>query len=275
MARLRAKAELDQVFLFYLIGSRAFTEHVLAVQTGTTVPHISGKQILSFEFNLPSLYEQKQIAAVLGSLDDKIEQNRRTGAKLEGLARAVFKAWFVDFEPVKAKAAGATSFPGMPPATFAALPTRFVDSDLGPVPEGWNAQPATNIAAVAIGKTPPRKEPQWFTTDPSNIPWTSISDLGSCGVFIRKTSEYLTPKSVERFNVRRIPPGSVLFSFKLTVGRVAITDCEMTSNEAIAHFVPYHQMRWERSIYTVIFRRSIIRNLEARVRSQQRLTRRP
>ena len=137
VARLRAKGELDQSFLFYLIGSRAFTDHVLAVQTGTAVPHISGKQVLSFEFNLPSLHDQRAIAEVLGSLDDKIEQNRRTGRALEGLARGVFKAWFVDFEPVKAKAAGATAFPGMPPETFAALPTRIFDSDLGPVPQGW------------------------------------------------------------------------------------------------------------------------------------------
>ena len=72
------------------------------------------------------------IASVLGALDDKIEQNRRTARALEGLARAIFKAWFVDFEPVKAKAAGATAFPGMPPAVFDALPTRFVDSATRP-----------------------------------------------------------------------------------------------------------------------------------------------
>jgi type I restriction enzyme S subunit len=76
---------------------------------------------------------------ILRSLDDKIEQNRRTGRKLEGLARAVFKAWFVDFEPVKAKAAGATAFPGMSSETFAALPSTYTNSALGPVPEGWDA----------------------------------------------------------------------------------------------------------------------------------------
>ncbi len=87
---------------------------------------------------LPPVKEQQAIARVLQSLDDKIEQNRRTGRKLEALARAVFKAWFVDFEPVTAKAAGATAFPGMPAETFAKLPIRLVDSELGPVPEGWS-----------------------------------------------------------------------------------------------------------------------------------------
>jgi type I restriction enzyme S subunit len=237
VARLRAHSDLHQGFLFYLIGSRSFTDHVLAVQTGTAVPHISGKQILEFQFRLPPHAEQEAIASVLGALDDKIEQNRRTAQALERLARAIFRAWFVDFEPVKAKAAGATAFPSMPQSVFDALPTRFVDSAIGPVPEGWEVKAATDVASVAIGKTPPRKEPQWFTDDPSQVPWVSIRDMGTCGVFIGTTSEYLTNEAVERFRIRRIPDRSVLFSFKLTLGRVTIADGEITSNEAIAHFI--------------------------------------
>ena len=80
---------------------------------------------------------QKIIASVLGSFDDKIEQYRRTDRALKALARATFRAWFVDFELVQAKAAGVTGFPGMPAAAFAALPGRLVDSPLGPVPEEW------------------------------------------------------------------------------------------------------------------------------------------
>ena len=181
---------------------------------------------------------QRAIVAVLGALDDKIELNRLTALALERLARAIFRAWFVDFEPVKAKAAGATAFPSMPQEVFDALPTRFVDSDIGPVPEGWEVKPATGVATVAIGKTPSRKEPQWFTNDPSQMPWVSIRDMGTCGAFIGTTSEYLTREAVERFRVRRIPDRSVLYSFKLTLGRVTIADGEITSNEAIAHFIP-------------------------------------
>lgn len=229
---------LDNDFLKFLLMSSEVQARITARASGTTVVGIRQSELRRVLLPLPPIEEQRNIAAVLGSLDDKIEQNRRTGAKLEGLARAVFKAWFVDFEPVKAKAAGATAFPGMPSETFAALPNTVQDSPLGPVPQGWEVKPAIDVVAVAIGKTPPRKEPQWFSTDPSNVPWASISDMGSCGVFIRDTSEYLTAESIDLFNVRRIPPGSVLFSFKLTVGRVAITDGEITSNEAIAHFVP-------------------------------------
>jgi len=100
VSRLRGKKHLQTRFLKYLIGSPYFTNHVLAVQTGTAVPHISGSQIKEFVFKLPPLPEQKSIAHILGSLDDKIELNRRMNATLEGMAQALFKSWFVDFDPV-------------------------------------------------------------------------------------------------------------------------------------------------------------------------------
>ena len=89
---------------------------------------------------LPPTSIQRAIAGVLGALDDKIEQNRRTARALERLAQAIFRTWFVDYEPVKAKAGGATSFPSMPQAVFDALPTRFVDSEIGSAPEGWDVE---------------------------------------------------------------------------------------------------------------------------------------
>lgn len=89
---------------------------------------------------------------------------------------------------------------------------------------------------ISIGKTPPRKEPQWFSHNPSDVTWVSISDMGSCGLYISESSEQLTPAAVKEHNVKIVPDNTVLLSFKLTVGRVAITDGEMTTNEAIAHF---------------------------------------
>ena len=104
------------------------------------------------------------------------------------------------------------------------------------MPEDWISSRVEDFFDISIGKTPPRKEPQWFTTNPSDVIWVSISDMSNCGVFVSDSSEYLTAESVERFNVKVVPSGTVLLSFKLTVGRVAITDGEMTTNEAIAHF---------------------------------------
>src|SRR5205085_9296605 len=123
----------------------------------------------SVEIPVPPIAEQKRIVEVLGSLDDKIEQNRRTGRALEGLARAVFKAWFVDFEPVKAKAAGAAGFPGMPAAAFAALPDRLVDSELGPVPEGWSVQTITQAFEVNPARRLPKNQDAPYL-DMKNMP---------------------------------------------------------------------------------------------------------
>lgn len=89
---------------------------------------------------------------------------------------------------------------------------------------------------ISIGKTPPRKEAQWFSMNPIDCIWVSISDMGRCGMYIADSSEYLTHESVDKFNIKVVPDNTVLLSFKLTVGRVAITDGAMATNEAIAHF---------------------------------------
>lgn len=89
---------------------------------------------------------------------------------------------------------------------------------------------------IAIGKTPPRKEHKWFTNNQSDVTWVSISDMGSCGTYISRSSEQLTQEAIDKFNIKVIPDNTILLSFKLTVGRIAITHGKMTSNEAIAHF---------------------------------------
>lgn len=105
---------------------------------GTTHQTIYFPEVKAFHVCAPPRETQSRIADVLSALDDKIEQNQRTAEALERLARAIFRAWFVDFEPVKAKAGGETAFPSMPQPVFDALPDRFVDSAIGPVPEGWD-----------------------------------------------------------------------------------------------------------------------------------------
>jgi type I restriction enzyme S subunit len=184
---------------------------------------------------LPPLAEQKAIAGVLGALDDKIELNQRMNATLEAMARALFQSWFVDFDPVRAKREGRPPV-GLDAETAALFPATFQDSPLGPIPRGWDVETADGVSTVGIGKTPPRKEHHWFSENPSDVPWMSIRDLGAAGVFISHTSEFLTAEAVEKFRVKRIPDDTVVLSFKLTIGRVAITDGEMLSNEAIAHF---------------------------------------
>lgn len=124
-----------------------------AYLTGAVMPKLTQGNLNRIEVSHPKLHEQRAIAGVLGALDDKIEQNRRTAWALERLARAIFRTWFVDFEPVEAKAAGAPAFPGMPQPVFDALPTRFVDSDIGPVPEGWEVTLLGDQVRIVRGRS--------------------------------------------------------------------------------------------------------------------------
>ena len=155
------EGRLDRRYLYYFMRSSAFTDQWMARSNETDMAaYVSLTAQRQLNVALPEIDEQRAIAGVLGTLDDKIEQNRRTTRALERLARAIFRAWFVDFEPVKAKAAGAASFPSMPQPVFDALPTRLVDSDIGPVPEGWEVKAITTIATFLNGLTlqkyPPR-----------------------------------------------------------------------------------------------------------------------
>lgn len=143
----------DCLFLYYLFKSPAMKAAISGVSIGSSVPGFNLGQLRGLRFPLPPLLEQRAIATAIGSLDDKIEQNRRTGRVLEGLARATFKAWFVDFEPVKAKSAGAAGFPGMQGAAFASLPDRLTDSMVGLVPQGWAVRPLVE----AFDINPPRR----------------------------------------------------------------------------------------------------------------------
>ena len=107
--------------------------------------------------------------------------------------------------------------------------------DFGLIPKDWYYKTLDEISDVAIGKTPPRKETEWFS-DKEGVKWVSIKDLGNSGTYVFETSEYLTEEAIEKFNVKLIPADTVILSFKLSVGRLGITTEEMVTNEAIAHF---------------------------------------
>ncbi len=143
------ESKLDYRFLKYalLAENRSFSRF----SHGTTHQTIYFPEVKAFHVCVPPVADQRALADVLTSLDDKIEQNRRTSRALEELARATFKAWFVDFEPVKAKAAGVSGFPGMPSATFATLPNRFTESRIGPTPHCWQVGSLEDILELQRG----------------------------------------------------------------------------------------------------------------------------
>ena len=140
---------IDDRWLYYWMCGSEFTQQISGVKGQTDMAdYVSLTDQRRMEITLPPPSIQRAIANVLGALDDKIEHNRRTAMTLERLSRAIFRAWFVDFEPVKAKAEGSASFPSMAQEVFDALPTRFVDSEIGPVPEGWEVKAVSEVVDV-------------------------------------------------------------------------------------------------------------------------------
>ena len=203
--------------------------------TGSTVSNLRIPVLEALKIPLPPLEVQVEVARTLGAIDDRITILRETNATLESIAQALFKSWFVDFDPVRAKMEGRAP-EGMDEATAALFPDAFEDSELGLVPKGWAIRTMADVSTVGIGKTPPRKEQHWFSEASSDVRWVSIRDMGTIGVYAARTSEFLTQDAVDQFNIRLVPDNTVMLSFKMTIGRVAITDGEMTTNEAIAHF---------------------------------------
>ena len=130
--------ETDYRYIYYILSQDVFVRQMLGIADGSAQANISGSQIESLKVPLPPLPEQKRIAGILGSLDDKIELNHKMNATLEHMAQALFKSWFVDFDPVHAKAAGRQPA-GMDRATADLFPDSFVDSELGKIPSGWKA----------------------------------------------------------------------------------------------------------------------------------------
>jgi type I restriction enzyme S subunit len=123
-------------FLYALIFDEKFTDYLVSREQGAAYPAISPVDISSAEVHLPPYEEQERIGSILGSLDDKIELNRRMSATLEEMARALFKSWFIDFDPVHAKAEGRPT--NLPPEMEALFPEHFIESHFGNIPEGWS-----------------------------------------------------------------------------------------------------------------------------------------
>lgn len=197
---LRAKKRIvDEDFLYYLIK---YNIRPLKKNThGSVFDTITRSTFDEIEVDVPDFESQKKIGYLLSDLDKKIQLNNKINNNLLEQVLAIYRHHFVD-------------------TTNELRQTCRADEYFD----------------ISIGKTPPRKEPQWFSTNPKDVTWVSISDMGTCGLYISESSEQLTKEAVDRHNVKIVPDNTVLLSFKLTVGRIAITDGEMTTNEAIAHF---------------------------------------
>jgi type I restriction enzyme S subunit len=193
---------LNQEFLRHLICNPAFTAYIKAVQTGTSIPHISGRQIGDYHLLVPPLSEQRAIAHVLDSLDDKIGLNRRMNETLEGIARALFKSWFVDFDPVRAKFQ--TNGGEVAEHLAISFPPSFEQSDVGVIPKGWSCRPLRAWVDALSGGTPSKDRTDLWNGD---IPW--ISPKVMTALHADEAENYVSERAIGN-GTRLAPAGSTL-----------------------------------------------------------------
>jgi type I restriction enzyme S subunit len=219
----------DVMFLYYLFRSPEQLEYIrnTAIQTG--VPHTNLGILKQTPVSLPSLSEQKMVAELLAALDDRIDLLRETSATLEAIAQALFKSWFVDFDPVRAKRDG-RSPEGMDEATAGLFPDSFEDSDREDVPRGWKIRSFDHTVQVFGGGTPKTSiETYWGGA----IPWFSVVDAPSPGeVFVLRTEKTITEEGLRNSSTKLLPEGTTIISARGTVGRLALTACPMTMNQS-------------------------------------------
>ncbi|MBL4774915.1 MAG: restriction endonuclease subunit S [Mariprofundus sp.] len=215
----------DTDFIHYLLRA-AYKVLRLYADGGSTMPIINKSTFESLTFEVPPLPEQKAIADMLSSFDEKIELLREQNKTLETLAQTIFKEWFVNFNYPDLSACGHAQ---------ADATGEMVDSELGEIPKGWRVGKLGEEFDITIGRTPPRKEQHWFSKTPTGKKWSSIKDIVNSGMYLFETSEYITDEAISKFNIPIIPEDTVILSFKMTVGKLAITTEDMLSNEAIAH----------------------------------------
>jgi type I restriction enzyme S subunit len=198
VACLRARQRIDQDFLRYVICNPDFTAYIKAVHTGTSIPHISGGQIGIYPILIPPLSEQRAIAHILSTLDDKIELNRRMNETLEAMALALFKSWFVDFDPVRAKAEGRD--PGLPRSLADLFPDTFEDSQLGAIPRGWEVGTLGDFLCQRVERCT-------ASPDTAARPYVPIDCISPKSLFLTESK----PGEEARSSLTKFYKGDILF----------------------------------------------------------------
>ena len=203
--------------LKYYTHSKPYYDWVQSFGTGSTRGNINAKTYGNMPITLPPRDIQDKIVDVLKSLDDKIEVNRRINDNLEQQAQALFKSWFVDFEP----------FRDQP----------FVESELGMIPEGWRVGTLNELGDIVGGSTPSKAKPEYYTNN--GIAWLTPKDLSIANFkFTAKGETDITQEGYNSCSTKLMPKGSVLFSSRAPIGYITIAKNEICTNQGFKSVVP-------------------------------------
>ncbi|MEN6463454.1 MAG: restriction endonuclease subunit S [Syntrophomonas sp.] len=197
-------------FIYWRLRAKDYQQYIVGSASGTTVKHTSPNTIRQFTFRIPLIQEQKAIADTLSALEEKIELNNHINKNLEEMAQAIFKSWFVDFEPFQ--------------------DGEFEDSDLGRIPKGWRVGTVSSYAAeMKNGSTPSRKNSQYW--DPHDVPWIKTGEIRNS--LIIEAEEFISYLGLNNSSAKLLPKNTILIAmYGATAGKIALLRFESTTNQA-------------------------------------------
>ena len=209
---------LDVEYLYYWFLSPYGKNEINTKAIGSTQKALTIDSLSKFDIKIPvNLDDQRRIASILSSLDRKIELNNKINADLEEMAQAIFKNWFVDFEPFK--------------------DGKFVDSELGMIPEGWKVGRLDEIADVVGGSTPSKAEPEYYTQ--KGIAWLTPKDLSNHpAVYTSRGEIDITKEGYNSTSTKLMPKGTILFTSRAPIGYISIAQNDICTNQGFKSLVP-------------------------------------
>jgi type I restriction enzyme S subunit len=225
----------DPLFVYYFVSSPESIARIIRDSEATGVPKTNVAYLRDFPISLPPLLEQRAIASILGTLDDKIELNRRMNETLEAIARALFKSWFVDFDPVRAKIERRD--PGFAKPLADLFPYSLAESELGEIPKGWSTAPIGELANVVGGSTPSTKD-QVFWNEGRHC-WATPKDLSGLSTpVLLETERKITEAGLGQIGSGLLPAGTVLLSSRAPIGYLAVSEVAVAINQGFIAMLP-------------------------------------
>lgn len=208
---------VDANYLYYYFNQELIKEYIRSIAVGATMPSINTKIMNGIQVQLPLMSDQKNIGNLLAALDDTMEINNKTNRTLEEMAQAIFKSWFVDFEPFQ--------------------DGEFVESELGLIPAGWMVGTFSDLGRIVAGGTPSKSRAEYFTG--GSISWITPKDLSTNkDKFIYNGAVDITELGLAKSSAKLMPEGSVLFSSRAPIGYLAIAGKQLCTNQGFKSIVP-------------------------------------
>jgi len=260
---INIKSDVDKNFIYYALKSSKFQNYIKSQATGSTIKNVSLKLLRDYVLELPDIIQQKRISKILSNLDDKIRINNQINQTLESIAQAIFKSWFIDFEPVHAKIAAKLErkdpelaamcvmsgkseeeLQQMAKDDFAELqataelfPDELIESELGEVPKGWEVSTVGEQVQAVGGGTPSTKNADFW--DNGIHYWTTPKDLSNLtDKILLNTERKITDAGLKKISSGLLPKNTVLMSSRAPVGYLALAKIEVAINQGYIAILP-------------------------------------